>query len=103
MQVYPPSKILYKFQQGSIRTLVLRQPVATDLRSVICALKVASNFDRIVDYAKNIAKRTIVLADTNSAGSAEKTIKRMADLVQKMVTDGLKECNHSHASPYACI
>lgn len=78
-----------KIDELTLRTLALRQPVATDLRSVICALKVASNLERIGDYAKNIAKRTQVLADTNSVGTAEKTIKRMADLVQKMVTDVL--------------
>lgn len=79
----------YKIDELTLRTLALRQPVAADLRSVICALKVASNLERIGDYAKNIAKRTQVLAHTNSVGTAEKTIKRMSDLVQKMVTDVL--------------
>ena len=79
----------HKIDELTLRTLALRQPVASDLRSVICALKVASNLERIGDYAKNIAKRTQVLVGTNSVGTAEKTIKRMSDLVQKMVTDVL--------------
>ncbi|KAG1700369.1 Phosphate-specific transport system accessory protein PhoU [Nymphon striatum] len=73
----------------TLRTLALRQPLATDLRSVICALKVSSNLERIGDYAKNISKRTQVLADVSSVGTAERTIKRMGEMVQKMVADVL--------------
>ncbi len=73
----------------TLRTLALRQPLATDLRSVICALKVSSNLERIGDYAKNISKRAQVLADIKSVGTAERTIKRMGEMVQKMVADVL--------------
>ena len=73
----------------SIKVLALRQPMAADLRAVICALKVASNLERIGDYAKNIAKRTVALSTTNSVGASEKTIKRMGALVQSMVHDVL--------------
>ncbi len=73
----------------TLRTLALRQPMARDLRSVICALKVSSNLERIGDYAKNIAKRSIVLKDANRIISAEKTIERMSAMVQRMVADVL--------------
>lgn len=73
----------------TIRTLALRQPMAEDLRSVICALKVAANLERIGDYAKNIAKRTSVLAGFQPSGSSINTIKRMSKLVQDMVHDVL--------------
>ena len=73
----------------AIRLLALRQPVAGDLRAVICALKVSSNLERIGDYAKNIAKRTSVLAQSNHIGSYGTTIKRMSKLVQDMVRDVL--------------
>ena len=78
-----------RIDQATLTVLALRQPIAADLRSVVCALKLASNLERIGDYSKNIAKRTQVLADTGSVGSAEKTIKRMGNLVQKMVADVL--------------
>ncbi|SMH58099.1 phosphate signaling complex protein PhoU [Azospirillum agricola] len=42
--------------------LVLRQPVADDLREVIAALKIAGNLERIGDYAANSAKRTAAIA-----------------------------------------
>ena len=73
----------------TLRTLALRQPMAQDLRSVICALKVASNLERIGDYSKNIAKRSIVLNNAVRLESAEKTIIRMGAMVQVMVADVL--------------
>lgn len=73
----------------SIRLLALRQPMAEDLRAVVCALKVSANLERIGDYAKNIAKRSSVLAQVQPIGSAAPTIKRMSKLVQAMVHDVL--------------
>ncbi|MEL6754675.1 MAG: PhoU domain-containing protein, partial [Pseudomonadota bacterium] len=45
-----------------MRLLALRQPMAHDLRSVVAALKVASELERIGDLSKNIAKRVAPLA-----------------------------------------
>ncbi|MCJ8307780.1 MAG: phosphate signaling complex protein PhoU [Rhizobiaceae bacterium] len=73
----------------ALRILALRQPMASDLRAVVCAMKVSSNLERIGDYAKNIAKRTVTLKDTTSVGSSEKTLKRMGELVQRMIQDAL--------------
>jgi phosphate transport system protein len=78
-----------KVDDLSIRLLALRQPMAEDLRSVICALKVSANLERIGDYAKNIAKRTSVLANWQPTGSSLNTIKRMSTMVQVMVHDVL--------------
>ncbi len=78
-----------KVDEASVRVLALRQPFATDLRNVVCALKISNNLERIGDYAKNIAKRTLVIAPLKSVGSSEKTIRRMGVLVQKMVVDVL--------------
>jgi len=78
-----------RIDELTLRTLALRQPMAEDLRSVICALKVASNLERVGDYAKNIAKRSIVLKDAHRIASAEKTLARMTALVQAMLADAL--------------
>ncbi len=47
-----------ELEQRAIRTLALRQPMASDLRETIAALKVASTLERIGDLAKNIARRS---------------------------------------------
>jgi phosphate transport system protein len=44
-----------------VRLLALRQPMAVDLRTVVASLKIASDLERVGDYAKNIAKRTLVV------------------------------------------
>ena len=69
-------------------TLALRQPVADDLRVTITALRTASLIERIGDYAKNIAKRSVVLAQSPPLGPT-KSIARMATLVQGMTKDVL--------------
>ena len=41
----------------AVRLLALRQPMAVDLREIVAALKIASDLERIGDYAANVAKR----------------------------------------------
>ena len=48
-------------EQLVIRMLALRQPMAGDLRQIVSALKITAALERIGDYAKNVAKRSIVL------------------------------------------
>lgn len=72
-----------------VRIIALRQPMAADLRSSICALKVSTNLERIGDYAKNIAKRGIVIAEEQHLGSASKTVERMGKMVRQMVSSVL--------------
>ncbi|KAA0684632.1 phosphate signaling complex protein PhoU [Azospirillum brasilense] len=46
-----------------VRLLALRQPMAKDLRDVVSALKIASNLERMGDFASSVAKRAVTLAD----------------------------------------
>ncbi|NUB13650.1 phosphate signaling complex protein PhoU [Azospirillum brasilense] len=46
----------------SVRLLALRQPVAKDLRDIVSALKIASNLERMGDFAGSVAKRAVTLA-----------------------------------------
>lgn len=43
----------------AILTIAKQQPVATDLRRIIVAIKIASDLERIADFAVNVAKSTI--------------------------------------------
>ncbi|MGN6314162.1 MAG: phosphate signaling complex protein PhoU [Rhodanobacteraceae bacterium] len=44
-----------------LRLLALRQPIARDLREILAALRIASDIERIGDYAANVAKRSMTL------------------------------------------
>lgn len=63
-----------------VRLLALRQPLAADLRSVVAALKVATDLERVGDLSKNIAKRTEELIDAD-LGGALKGVERMGRAV----------------------
>jgi len=71
-----------------VRLLALRQPMATDLRSIIAALKIAGDLERIGDYAANVAKRTIVLNDMPPIQSAV-AIPRIGRMVAANLKDVL--------------
>jgi len=53
----------HDIERKAIRLIVLRQPVANDLRRTVSAMKIAGELERIGDLAKNIAKRGLVLAE----------------------------------------
>ena len=65
-----------------IRILATRQPMAMDLRFIVAAMKVSHNLERIGDYARNAAKRSIVVAQQPTLGSLN-GFSRMAHLVQE--------------------
>ena len=44
-----------------VMRLALRGPLARDLRTILAALKVSADIERIGDYAANVAKRSIAL------------------------------------------
>jgi phosphate transport system protein len=66
----------------SVRLIALRQPLAMDLRVIIAAMKASNDLERIGDYARNAAKRAIVLASLPAIGSLN-GFERMAQLVQE--------------------
>lgn len=69
--------------------LVLRQPMAEDLRIIVAALKLAGNLERMGDYAKNVAKRTITLTKVPLLAPATRSLKRMGEMVQEMIHEVL--------------
>jgi len=69
-----------------VRLLALRQPMAIDLRAIVSALKISSDIERIADYAANLAKRSLVLAQMpplRSMGGVE----RLGRLVLALMKD----------------
>ena len=73
---------------SAMRLLALRQPMADDLREVISALRIASDLERIGDYAKNVAKRATVLSQVPAIRPTH-AVPRMARLVQAIIKDTL--------------
>ncbi|MGO9546376.1 MAG: phosphate signaling complex protein PhoU [Rhodomicrobium sp.] len=48
--------------EHAVSIIARRQPVASDLRQIVTAIRIAGDLERIGDLAKNIAKRSIAIA-----------------------------------------
>lgn len=71
-------------ERKAVRMLALRQPMASDLRSVIGAIKLTGGIERIGDLAKNIARRSIAVADEDNRVFL-RGIERMGQAVSQML------------------
>jgi len=78
-----------RVNQEAARIIALRAPVGSDLRTVLSVMKISANLERCGDYAKNLAKRTSVLAEMTPVGGSSQSIRRMAREVEKMLKDAL--------------
>lgn len=76
-------------QEQTVKLLALRQPMAIDLRVVLSSIKIAAALERIADYAKNTAKRSIVLSQGTAPASAVAGIDRLGRLVRTALKDVL--------------
>ncbi|MCI5097592.1 MAG: phosphate signaling complex protein PhoU [Rhodobacteraceae bacterium] len=75
--------------EETARLIALRSPTAGDLRLVLSVMRIASNLERIGDYAKNIAKRTGVLVQVQPVNDSAAALRRMAREVELMLKDAL--------------
>jgi phosphate transport system protein len=78
-----------EIQDHVLQMLALRQPMAVDLRHILSSVKMATTLERIADYAKNNAKRSIVLMQGATPPRAMTGIDRIGRLVQGLLTDVL--------------
>ena len=75
--------------EEAARTIALRAPVSKDLRTLLSVLKLASSLERVGDYAKNMAKRTGILAEMKTISGTDAALRRMSKEVQGMLKDVL--------------
>ena len=76
-------------EKKAIRLIALRQPVASDLRKTLSAMKLAVDLERTGDLAKNIGKRALILADAEPMQPLTRSIERMGKLVSTRLRDVL--------------
>lgn len=78
-----------EIRQDVERVIALRSPTASDLRTVLSVLTMASTLERCGDYARNMAKRTFVLEEFHYSSTLNGTLRRMSRVVESMLTDAL--------------
>jgi len=78
-----------QINEEAARLIALRAPVSKDLRAVLTVLRLAASLERIGDYAKNIAKRTSVVAEVGSVNGTDGALRRMSREVEQMLQQTL--------------
>jgi phosphate transport system protein len=84
----PLNRLHIEIDERAFRLLALFQPMATDLRSIVAALKINTDLERVGDLAVNIAeaaKRYVRHPPVKRLID----IPRMADLAQSMLREAL--------------
>jgi len=76
-------------EKKAIRLIALRQPVAHDLRRTVAALKMSWSLERTGDMAKNIARRALVIIESEPVIPLTRSIERMGHLVASRLKDAL--------------
>jgi phosphate transport system protein len=93
-----------KADQHIINMLARRQPMANDLRVIIASQKIASELERIADYAANIAGHAVTLADipeTDDLPLAQ--VEVMLKNALQMLADAMQIYNDKETKPVAPI
>ncbi|MCU4655050.1 phosphate signaling complex protein PhoU [Roseibacterium sp. SDUM158016] len=78
-----------QINEEAARIIAQRQPIASDLRTVLSVFRISSNLERIGDYAKNIAKRAEAIMDHPPVNGTGASLRRMARQVELMLKDVL--------------
>lgn len=83
------NRISYKIESSSLKMLLLEHPVATDLRIVSSALKIATDLERIGDQAKDICDLLRFLLEGNIYKKNLDIIIEMSNIIEYMITNCL--------------
>jgi phosphate transport system protein len=91
-----------EIEEAAIAMIARRQPLATDLREIVSALRVAGDLERVGDLAKNTAKRALALDGEYHAQKQLRGVEHMSEIAieqLKAVLDAYS--NHDDARALA--
>ncbi|MBQ1769291.1 MAG: phosphate signaling complex protein PhoU [Turicibacter sp.] len=77
--------------------IIRQQPVASDLRKILMIMRLATEYERIADYTKNLAEYIILIKENESLEHYEKNVDKLVRMLEiviqmlKLVMEGLKE------------
>lgn len=79
----------FEIEEQAILIIARRQPVASDLRDVISAMRISNDLERVGDLAKNVAKRVIAIEGTFDSKKFALGVEHMTELAQSQLKDVL--------------
>ena len=80
-----------------VQIIALRQPTASDLRTLICIMKASTDLERIGDESDRIAKMALGMARLVRPEDQYKRIRSLGQKTRRMVTDALDAFARSDA------
>jgi phosphate transport system protein len=78
-----------EIQTDCAQIIALNAPAASDLRTVLTVIRIVGSLERSGDYAKNLARRSLVLSQMRPVPGATGSIARMARTVVALLHDSL--------------
>lgn len=84
-------EMMLRIEESCLRLIALQQPMASDLRAIGMAIKMATDLERIADHAVDIAKIAVRISGEDLVKPLV-DIPRMADLAKLM----LRECMQAY-------
>ncbi len=73
----------------AVSMIARRQPMARDLRSIITAIHVANDLERVGDMAKTVSRRALQIDGLSLAPKFYNGVKHMADLILRQLKEAL--------------
>jgi len=73
----------------AIVIIARRQPMASDLREIIGAIRIASDLERVGDLGKSVAKRVVAVAEFHQPVSLFRGLGALAELALRQLKDVL--------------
>jgi len=75
----------WEIEDKAILTIAKRQPMASDLREIVAALRICNDLERIGDLAKNIAKRVIAIDSDFHSKRLATGVEHIAELAMNQI------------------
>jgi phosphate transport system protein len=82
------NRLRYDIEEQSLAVIATQQPVAGDLRTIVAAMHIAIEMERMADHAEGIAQLVTRMADEPLLKPLV-DVPRMADVACKMLSDSL--------------
>jgi phosphate transport system protein len=92
-----------EIERKAIELIATQQPSGRPLRRIVAALKIASNLERCGDLARNIAKRSLVLSESDPMIPPIRSIDRMGRLVASRLKEVLDAYSASELDKAAAV
>lgn len=78
-----------EIEEKAILVIAKRQPMATDLREMVAAIRISSDLERIGDLAKNVGKRVLAIEGEYHPQKLVRGVEHMSELVLEQLKEVL--------------